>query len=144
MNPMHDALRQQIAKVKEQYAELFLLLMHSLEEAPRKPGGTGVDRLIEQRKPTVERVTRDLREMTAQARAAAPLSAELEAELDTLREELRGALEATRERLRRREGEVANELDGLKGRIQSMKQRRKGAKGYQRPKARRALLKSEA
>jgi hypothetical protein len=129
-NPHALAVRMQA--VKDLYAELFLLLLRSVEEPPETPAPLKTDRAIEPLMLTIDEAMRDFLDSLHSARAERAIPTALNGEILRFEGQLKKALTSMHARIHARMAELEREREALKGRLQLVQRKRAGARGYRK------------
>jgi hypothetical protein len=129
-----DAIAHRIDSIKGLYAELFLLMDQSMREDPLTEATGALDCAIEQLMVTIDLTMKEFRREVDEARQRRRLTEDVDRALLEFDGQLREGLELMIARVRQRVGFLAQERDQLKGRLQTIRQTWRGAKGY-RPRA---------
>lgn len=130
-----DWLKYQLQNVKNLYAELFLLLVTSVEEDPLgdQPIG-GNDAVIEQLMDAIEDNMKQFRDALDGARAAESLPPELSHDIHAFEDQLKEGLSTMAARVQARTEEMQLERNAIRERLGTVKQKKRGAKGYRSPR----------
>lgn len=118
--------------VKDLYTQLFMLMLHSVEEDPEQSEETGTDTAIESLMETIEGSMQEFLGSVHTSRDSGAIAPELDGEIRAFEDNLKEALSTMHTRVQARMAQMARERDELKSRLQMIQRKRSGARGYRK------------
>jgi hypothetical protein len=129
-NGHQESLGRQMQTVQNLYAELFMLLLESMEEPLAAPGFGGVDLMIEK---LMERIDDTMAAFVGDVRRArdeGSLAPRLDGEIREFEAQLKDGLTSMHTRIQGRIVQMAREREDLKERLRLVQRKRTGTRGY--------------
>lgn len=130
MNPEPSAsLDHQLQKLKDLYAQLFILMDQSLTEQLDQSSG-GVDPSLRQLMQLIEQTHQTFQKRLQRQRAEGELSSQFMRTVRQFEIQLCEGLNLLSDRIRTRTGELASERETVKEQIDMALRKQRGARGY--------------
>lgn len=127
-----ESLAFQMQTVKDLYAELFMLMLGSLELDASDRSGASADGAIERLMQSIDGSMRDFLATARAAREDRAAPEALDGELLRFETQLKEGLELMHGRIERRMAAMAAERDDLKNKLQLVQRKRGGTRGYRK------------